>query len=147
MNRLAISKTPVINGTNFLNSLSLITNSFIDFTLSSWKLSKINLNTSLITSFGIFSKLCYIKLNNIVIKDGFSNILSTLDFLDFIIPFITSNAFVILYLTNFVGNALCYLLNELTNNSIKPNKSFMSFNYGISSKNPVIIPNILWKVI
>lgn len=132
---------------SFLNSLSLATKSFIDLTLSSWKLSKINLKTSLITSFGIFSKLCYIKLNNKVIKDGLSNILSTLDFLLLIIPLITSKAFDILYLTNFVGNALCYLLNELTNNSIKPNKSFISFNYGISSKNPEIIPNILWKVI
>lgn len=78
---------------------------------------------------------------------GLSKTLSMLVFLDLIKPLITSKPLPTLYLTNLVGNALCYLLKEFTNNSIIPKRSLISFNWGISSKNPDIILNILWKVI
>lgn len=85
------------------------------------------------------------KIN--VIIEGLSKILSMFDFFPFISPLTTSNPLEIRYLTNLVGRALCCLLNELTNNSIIPSKSLISFSYGISSKNPEIMLKILWNVI
>jgi len=69
-----ISKMPVINLINFLYSFSLLTNSAISE--QSCACSKEYLNTSFNYSFGIFSKLCYMKLNIKVTKETFSNILS-----------------------------------------------------------------------